>query len=142
MREHNQLKRVSHNVSLGKQARKAKKCCHHHVWQYAKELLDDGAANQTTPEFGEEVSADYLKDVYHSTPKIFNCSDWMPTPQPPTEEFYCKEITTEEVQFAIKHMKITSTPFPFDQVSYMIFKRCPSLRMALVDLFNYCWAQL
>ena len=23
----------------------------------------------------------------------------------------------------------------------MIFKRCPSLRMALVDLFNYCWAQ-
>ena len=65
----------------------------------------------------------------------------MPTPQPPTEEFYCEEIATEEVQFATKHMKIASTPSLFDQVSYMIFKRCPSLRMALVDLFKYCLAQ-
>ena len=32
VREHNQLKRVSHNASLGKQAKKAKKCCHHHFW--------------------------------------------------------------------------------------------------------------
>ena len=141
VREHNKLKRVSHNASLGKQTRKAKNCCHHHFWRYAKELLDDGAANQTTPQFGEEVAADYFKDVYHSTPKIFNRPDWMPTPQLPTEEFYCEEIASEEVQFAIKHMEIASTPSPFDQVSYMIFKRCPSLRMALVDLFNYCWAQ-
>ena len=65
----------------------------------------------------------------------------MPSPQPPTEEFYCEEIATEEVQSAIKHVKTASTPSPFDQVSYMIFKQCPSLRMALVDLFNYCWAQ-
>ena len=36
VREHNQLKRVSHNASLGKQARKAKNCCHHHFWQYLK----------------------------------------------------------------------------------------------------------
>ena len=28
-----------------------------------------------------------------------------------------------------------------DQLPYMIFKQCPSLKMALVDLFNYCLAQ-
>ena len=96
VREHNHLKRASHNASLRKQTRKAKKCCHQHFWRYAKELLDDGAANQTTPQFGEQVAADYFKDVYHSAPKTFNCPDWMPSPQPPTEEFYCEEIATEE----------------------------------------------
>ena len=45
VREHNHLKRASHNANQGKQARRAKMCCHQHFWQYAKELLDDGAAN-------------------------------------------------------------------------------------------------
>ena len=60
VREHNHLKRASHNASLRKQTSKAKKCCHQHFWRYAKELLDDGAANQTTPQFGEQVATDYI----------------------------------------------------------------------------------
>ena len=36
MREHNHLKRASHNASLRKQTRKAKKCCHQHFWRYAQ----------------------------------------------------------------------------------------------------------
>ena len=46
---HNQFKRVSHIANLSNQARKASQRCHQHFWQYAKELLDDNATNQTSP---------------------------------------------------------------------------------------------
>ena len=32
-----------------------------------------------------------------------------------------------------------SSPSPLDQVPYLVFKRCPSLGPALLDLFNTCW---
>ena len=41
----------------------------------------------------------------------------------------------------IKRMKAQSAPSPFDRIGYVIFKRCPSLLPALVQLFNICWAQ-
>ena len=51
VREHNQLKKASHNANLSNQARKARQHCHQHFWQYAKELLDDNATNQASPQF-------------------------------------------------------------------------------------------
>ena len=38
-------------------------------------------------------------------------------------------------------MKVQSGPSPFDQVGYVIFKRCPSLLPPLVHLFNMSWDQ-
>ena len=40
----------------------------------------------------------------------------------------------------IKRSKAKSSPSPFDQVSYRIFKHCPSLLVALADLFNTSWS--
>ena len=67
----------------------------------------------------------------------------MPTPPSPNPgtEFVTDEIRVDEIFTAIKHSKSSSVPSPFDQVSYLIFKRCPSLQIALLDLFNACWSQ-
>ena len=40
----------------------------------------------------------------------------------------------------MKKMKAASTPSPFDRIGYMVFKKCPALIPALVDIFNLCWA--
>ena len=45
-------------------------------------------------------------------------------------------ITDGELAQAIKKFRSSSAPSSFDRVSYKIFKRCPSLRPALLDLFN------
>ena len=65
----------------------------------------------------------------------------MPTPQAPSEELPCDEIHADELQAAIKHTKSTSSPSPYDQVPYTVFKRCHSLDKALLNLFNCCWSQ-
>lgn len=60
----------------------------------------------------------------------------MPAPRPPEVEFEVDLILPEEVRAVIK---CSSSPSPLDQIPYHIFKRCPSLDPALVDLFNCCW---
>ena len=40
----------------------------------------------------------------------------------------------------IKRMKSASAPSPFDMIGYVVFKKCPALIPALIDLFNLCWA--
>ena len=39
----------------------------------------------------------------------------------------------------IAKSKSKSSPSPIDQVSYEVFKKCPSLALALADLFSLCW---
>ena len=34
-----------------------------------------------------------------------------------------------------------SSPSPYDQIPYVVFKQCPSLTTALADLFSLCWKQ-
>ena len=46
-----------------------------------------------------------------------------------------------EIQRAITKSKQQSSPGPFDQIPYCIFKQCLSLTTALVDLFSLCWRQ-
>ena len=64
-----------------------------------------------------------------------------PRPQAPTEELPCDEINAGELLAAIKHTKSTSSPSPFDQIPYTVFKQCRSLGKALLNLFNCCWSQ-
>ena len=41
----------------------------------------------------------------------------------------------------IQQVKASSTPSPVDQLPYQIFKKCPSLLPALLDLYNLCWRE-
>ena len=45
-------------------------------------------------------------------------------------------VSEKELAQVIKRSKPSSTPSPMDRISYLIFKRCPSLCPALLDLFN------
>ena len=65
----------------------------------------------------------------------------MPRPQAPTEELPCDEINSGELLAAIKHTKSTTSPSPFDQIPYTVFKQCRSLGKALLNLFSCCWSQ-
>ena len=50
-------------------------------------------------------------------------------------------FSDSKVARVIKKMKTQSAPSPFNRIGHIIFKRCPSLLPALVQLFNICWAQ-
>ena len=45
-------------------------------------------------------------------------------------------ISEVELVRVIKKSKPSSAPSPVDRISYLIFKKCPSLHPALLDLFN------
>ena len=53
----------------------------------------------------------------------------------------CSQFTMAEIQRVIKKMKPASAPSPFDRIGYVVFKKCPSLLSALLDIFNLCWVQ-
>ena len=40
---------------------------------------------------------------------------------------------------AIKKYSHSSSPSPFDQITYSIVKRCPVLYTALLNIYNHCW---
>ena len=118
----------------------ARERCHKDFRRCAREVLD-GGLGQEAPTFGEEAATAFLAEVYHCDPRNFAQPEWMPTPSLPEVEFDCSPFTEDEVVRIIKRMKAQSAPSPFDRIGYVIFKRCPSLLPALVQLFNICWAQ-
>ena len=48
----------------------------------------------------------------------------------------------QEIATVIKRAKASSSPSPFDQIPYRVFKRCPSMSLCLKDLFNLCWVSV
>ena len=139
VRKQSTLKKRSKQESETRSAKTAREHCHKHFWKFTRELLDDSAASKVMPDFSEDEAFHFFSDTYSSTPKEFEKPDWMPTPKPPSVEFEVDLIVPEEVRIVIKRSKSGSSPSPFDQIPYQIFKRCPSLVPALVDLFNCCW---
>ena len=49
-------------------------------------------------------------------------------------------FTLNELDRIIKKTRASSSPCPLDQMTYLVFKRCPSLATALLDVFNMCWS--
>ena len=141
VRKQSALKKRSKRDSETRSAKTARAHCHKHFWKFTRELLDDSAASKVTPEFSKEEAFRFFSDTYRSTPKEFEKPDWIPAPRPSKVEFEVDlhVILPEEVRIVIKRSKSASSPSPFDQIPYQIFKRCPSLVPALVDLFNCCW---
>ena len=51
----------------------------------------------------------------------------------------CPLTRFDEIRGAITKARSKSSPSPFDQITYLVIKRCPSISTALLDLFNCCW---
>ena len=103
-----------------------------------QELLNDNVASKVIPQFSADEAFNFFHSTYQSTALTFTRPAWMPCSQPPSVEFDIEEIYPSEVEAVIKHAKATSSPSPFDQISYKVLKQCPDLKDALVDLFNAC----
>ena len=140
VRQQSQLKKKSRKSSEASSAKKTRQHCHKNFWRFARELLNDDVASKISPQFSADEAFHFFSTTYQSTPASFMRPSWMPTPQPPTTEFETDTIVAEEIQAVVKRTKSGSSPSPFDQVPYQVFKRCPDLTAALIDLFNCCWA--
>ena len=76
--------------------------------------------------------------MYKSVHHQFLTPSWMPSPPLPNPDctIQMSPVTDEDLAQVIKRCKYSSSPSPFDRISYAILKRCPSLRPALLDLYN------
>ena len=138
LRDHSRLKRKSTRRLQDKEASSAREDCRKHFWRYAKDLLDNSTTSQISPGFSADTAHTFFTKVYESGPHEFECPSWMPSPPPPEagKSMEMTPITEEELSRAIKRSRLSSAPSPLDQISYSIFKKCPSLQPALLDLFN------
>ena len=140
VRSHSCLKK-SANARLGaRSARQVRSHCHKQFVRYARELLDAASSSNITPGFDAEQAHHFFSTVYQADPKSFIQPDWMPSPPPPEVQMDCSPFTASEILRVMKKMKAASTPSPFDRIGYVVFKKCPALIPALVDIFNFCWA--
>ena len=138
LRDHSRLKRASARRLQTREATKVRQECHRNFWRFARDLLDDSATSQISPDFSADSAYKFFTEVYNSSDHQFVRPCWMPLPPPPDSErsMDMGPITREELSYVIKRSRASSSPSPLDQISYSIFKRCPSLHPALLDLFN------
>ena len=56
--------------------------------------------------------------------------------EPPSVEFDLSPIQYVEIAKAVKHMKSSASPCPFDHISILVFKNCPILRTYLYRIIK------
>ena len=137
VRSHSRLKK-SANARLGaRSAKQVRSHCHKQFVRYARELLDAASSSNITPGFDASkpiTSQRSIRLTQTASSSQTGCplhhhlrSRWSVLPSRP------------QILRVMKKMKATSAPSPFDRIGYVVFKKCPTLIPALVDIFNFCW---
>ena len=119
---------------------KLKRECTASFWKFASKILDNKASSDVEPTFSVDTAEQFFTNTYSSSPYTFSLPSWLPTPAEPKECFDCDPIGLDEVISVIKRSRASSSPSPFDAISYQIFKRYTALMNVLVHLCNRCWA--
>ena len=117
---------------------KARKDCSQNFWKFAAKTLDN-SNDSIQPSFDESTADEFFRASYSSEPKVFHQPSWLPPASPPQVPFNYDDIITAEIQRVIIKSKTKFSPSPIDQISHEVFKKCPSLALALSDLFSLCW---
>ena len=107
---------------------------------FSKKLLDGTDSNQL-PKFNKEDAEEFFSEAYCSESRNFVRPEWLPSPSTPKYQFDCSDFSLREIESALKRAKASSSPSPLDEVGYAILKKCPSLHLALLDLYNCCWRE-
>ena len=138
LRRHSRLCRESSSRLRHKEAKDAREECNRNFWRFAKNLLGKGCTAQTPPAFTASTAHSFFSDVYQSSTHQFSSPSWMPSAPLPTPgcTMEMTPISEEELARVIRKSKPSSAPSPADRIPYLIFKKCHSLRPALLDLFN------
>ena len=136
LREHSRLKRVSDHKGKELEAKEVRKQCHENFWCFTRELLDGDVVSDIPPAFSAQTAQKFFSEQFSSQPHEFSQPTWMPATEDPKYEMpHLDPITREELLAKIKRSKFSSAPSPLDQI-YRIFKNCPSLIPALLNLYN------
>ena len=91
------------------------------------------------PTFNKPRTEEFFTSTYSSQPRVFQQPPWLPSAPLPQTPFNDGPISPDEIHGVIKKSRSQSSPSPLDQIPYLVFKNCPSLTTAVVDLFNTCW---
>lgn len=141
VRQHSKAKRQQVASKVGNDTKRQRKACQDNPWKFAKRLFSEKDHTSITPTFSPELATEFFEKNYSSTPLSFTRPQWLPVPPSPSTPFNDDTISFEEVKSAVKRSRASSTPSPIDQISYRVFKRCPSLLQALMNIYNTCWSQ-
>ena len=139
LRQYRQITKVQNRRSASNVASRERKECAQDFSRFAKKVLDDENTCSTEPAFAANTAENYFRTVYHTDHKVFQQPHWLPDAPTPNHPFDESPFTLSELQGTIKKTRVKSAPSPLDQVTYLVFKRCPSLWPVLLDLFNMCW---
>ena len=116
--------------------------CSRNFWKFADKLLSDNDKSNVQPSFNQDQAYRFFSSTYKSSSsEVFHQPSWMPDTPAPSTLFYHGSITHEELAFTLKKCRCGSAPNPLDGISYTILKQCPSLRPALLHLYNTCIMQ-
>ena len=124
------------------EAKEVRKQCHENFWRFTRELLHGDVVSNIPPAFSAQTaqrffSERFFSEQFSSQPHEFSQPIWMPATEDPKYEMpHLDPITREELLAKIKRSTFSSAPSPLDQISYRIFKNCPSLTPAVLDRYN------
>ena len=99
----------------------------------------DEEDESVVPNFDVHQAEEYYKKIYSAGPNCFSQPHWLPSPPSPSVLFNTNKITVAEIAQVIKRSKSRAAANPLHGISYKNIKRCPSLLLALSNLFNLCW---
>ena len=87
-------------------------------WSYCKEIFESEQAVQ--PSFDRSTCFSYFKDSLACKNKTrnFELPSWIVSMEPPSVEFDLSPIQYVEIAKAVKHMKSSASPCPFDLSVY------------------------
>ena len=86
VRSHSKLKKSANGRSAARNVRQVRSQCQKQFARYARELFDNGASSNVTPNFDAEKAHHFFSTLYQSGPKSFVKPVWMTSPTPPEVE--------------------------------------------------------
>lgn len=141
VRRHSKLKYAQNKQYVKSCAVHANKQCMRNFWRFSKDLFsDDGdSSKDVSPKFTAQDADQYFRSTYSKEPSEPSSFSDIPKFDNPKTPFDIRPISVTEVAFKIRRSRNSSAPSPLDGISYLVLKKCPSLLLALVDLYNCCW---
>ena len=142
LRQYKQISRAEQRSVDSTRSRQERKQCAKDLHRFAKKVLDNGGGQHSiAPAFDASTARNYFHDIFREEHREFQQQEWLPEAPSPSHPFDDSPFTLEELKVVIKKTRAKSSPSPFDQITYLVFRQCPSLAPALLSLFNMCWEQ-
>ena len=105
-------------------------------WKYVKRFIEK--PKKILPTFNQIVCTEYFRKTLQSMnpTKRFTIPSWIPAFKTPTYQYDITPPTYQEITKIIRRIKASGSPCPLDQISIIVFKRCPYLCSYLQLVFK------